>query len=165
MILSLRDPNELQRAVEGAAAALARSSGVPVQLVDVVSLADDERRNLILRATAIRPDAAAQSVILKATRAADHDPAALDAFEKSGLVKEWTATAYLTGHAPGRGHSPTFVAGDATLGLLVFEDLGATLGSLVGPLRTAAPPRPSAGGPQEEFSVHWHHFTTCHRYW
>src|SRR5882672_6111400 len=127
MILSLRDPNELQRAVEGAAAA--------------------------------------QSVIVKATRAADHDPAALDAFEKSGLVKEWTATAYLAGHARGRGHSPTLVAGDATLGLLVCEDLGAPLRSLGGPLRTAAPPRPSAGGPQEEFSVQRHHFTTCHRYW
>lgn len=80
---AVRDPNELQRAVEGAAAALSRATGVPVELTRVVSLADDERRNLILRASAIRPDAAPRSVIVKATRDAGYDPAAPDAFEKS----------------------------------------------------------------------------------
>jgi aminoglycoside/choline kinase family phosphotransferase len=42
------------------------------------------------------------------------------------------ATAFLAQNAPGNG--PVFLGGDAQLGLIVLEDLGKSLGSLVGPL-------------------------------
>jgi hypothetical protein len=127
-------PKEHHRALEGAAAALSRTMGTDVRLVDAVSLANDERRNLILRARAVQPDGMASSVIVKATRATGYNPADPDAFETSGLVKEWAATSYLTRSSRGHRHSPRFLAGDAALGLIVFEDLGADLGSLVRPL-------------------------------
>jgi hypothetical protein len=41
---------------------------------------------------------------------------------------------FLAARAPARGHGATMLAGDATHGILVFEDLGAGLDSLVVPL-------------------------------
>jgi hypothetical protein len=125
---------EQQRVAECAAAALSRSWQTSVLLADVTALSDKKRRNLILRATALRDGGPPRSVIVKATRAADFDATAANAFEESGLVKEWTAAAFLAGHAPAGGHCPDFLAGDAARGMVVFEDLGADLGSLVGPL-------------------------------
>ncbi len=126
--------HEQQRIAEGAAAALSRAWQASVSLVDVTALSNEKRRNLILRATALRDGAPPRSIIVKATRAADFDPLATNAFEESGLVKEWAAVAFLAGHAPNGAHCPDFLAGDAAQGLVVFEDLGANLGSLVGPL-------------------------------
>src|SRR5262249_39348102 len=57
------------------------------------------------------------------------------AFAESGLIKEWAATAFLTARAPGGHNCATLLAGDATRGILVFEDLGAGLGSLADPLQ------------------------------
>jgi hypothetical protein len=119
---------------ERAAAALSRSWRAPVSLLDVTPLSDEKRRNVILRATATGVGRPPRSVIVKAQRAADFDAIAPDAFEDSGLVKEWAAAAFLGDHAPEGRHCPALLAGDAARGLLVFEDLGADLGSLVGPL-------------------------------
>jgi hypothetical protein len=125
---------EQQRVTECAAAALSRSWQASVLLADVTALSDENRRNLILRATALRDGTLPRSVIIKATRAAGFDAMAANAFAESGLVKEWTAAAFLAGRAPNGGHCPDFLAGDAARGLVVFEDLGAGLDSLVGPL-------------------------------
>ena len=111
---------EQQRAI----AAAERALEVPLQ--HVTALSADDRRNLILRAST-----PSRSVIIKATRDKDYRPQAAEAFE-SGLVKEWVATAFLSRHAP--GNAPAFFGGDAELGLIVLEDLGESLGSLVGPL-------------------------------
>ncbi|MPZ33464.1 MAG: phosphotransferase [Rhodospirillales bacterium] len=123
-----------QEIAERAAAALSRSWRAPVSLVEVAALSNEKRRNVILRAMAVSDGPASRSVIIKAQRAADFDATATNAFEESGLVKEWTAAAFLGGHAPDGLHCPALLAGDTARGLVVFEDLGADLGSLVGPL-------------------------------
>jgi Phosphotransferase enzyme family len=120
--------------VAAAAAALATATGAPVRIQAVEALSDAQRRNLILRGKAIRDGHHEQSVIIKATRSASYDSGAETAFEDSGLVKEWAATAFLTARAPGGGHSARLLAGDAARGILVFEDLGTGLRSLVEPL-------------------------------
>ena len=118
-------------AIDSATRALSRAWGSNVSLQDVVALSKEERRNLILRATATVATAPARSVIIKATRADNYDGNAINAFE-SGLVKEWTALAFLAARAA--AGAPAFLAGDAEHGVIVVEDLGADLGSLVGPL-------------------------------
>ncbi len=98
--------------------------GIPLQ--HGRALSNDERRNLVLRA--FTPS---RSIIIKVTRDRSYRPRVAEAFE-SGLVKEWLATAFLARHAP--GNAPAFLGGDAELGLIVLEDLGGSLGSLVAPL-------------------------------
>jgi aminoglycoside/choline kinase family phosphotransferase len=122
-------------AVTVAQAALSRSAGQPVIIRQLADLSGDQRRNLILRASAVRADGAARPVIIKATRSAGYDPAAADAFATSGFVKEWAAATLLTRRGAG-GHpgAPLLVA-DALQGVLVFADLGEALTSLVQPLR------------------------------
>lgn len=121
--------------VAAAAAALSDAWSEPVRIADVSMLSDAERRNLILRGHAVRDGRQTRSVIVKATRAASYDAAAADGFAESGLVKEWAATAFLAAHTVSRHTSATLLAGDSTRGILVFEDLGTDLGSLVEPLR------------------------------
>jgi Phosphotransferase enzyme family len=125
---------EQKRVAECATAALSRLWPVSVFLTDVTALSDENRRNLILRATVSRVGTPPRSVIIKATRATGFDAMAANAFAESGLVKEWTAAAFLADRAPNGTHCPAFLAGDAARGLVVFEDLGADPGSLVGPL-------------------------------
>ncbi len=112
--------DEQARAVAAAEAILGTA------LSEVTALSDGERRNLILRAST-----PARSIIIKATRTKDYDASSAEAFEL-GLVKEWVATAFLSRHAP--GNAPAFLGGNAETGLIVFEDLGAGIGSLVSPL-------------------------------
>jgi hypothetical protein len=100
------------------------SNGSPVTIEYRQSLSNDERRNLIVRASAAYPDGQTQPIVIKATRSAAYDPAASDAFETSGLIKEWAATTLLG----------TLLAADPQQGVLVFADLGAGLPSLVRPL-------------------------------
>jgi aminoglycoside/choline kinase family phosphotransferase len=114
--------------------ALARAWGRSVQIRDVEMLSDEERRNLILRGNAVPAGDHGRSIIIKATRSTNYDPAAENAFEELGLIKEWAAMCFLAARAPRRGHGATMLAGDTRLGILVFEDLGAALDSLVGPL-------------------------------
>jgi len=113
-----------------AAAALARASGRTVALSDVQTVSGEERRNFIARARATYDDGDARSVIVKMTRAPSYDAADDKALASSGLVREWTATAYIAAHAPGRGHGAALLAGDVARGLVVFADLGADLRSL-----------------------------------
>jgi hypothetical protein len=44
------------------------------------------------------------------------------------------AAAYIAAQAPGRGHGATLLAGDVARGIVIFEDLGTGLTSLVDPL-------------------------------
>jgi Phosphotransferase enzyme family len=117
-----------------AARALASLKGTPVRFEAPEVLSDEKRRNLIVRARAVPDAGRAQSVIIKATRSTAYDPYADTAFESSGLVREWVATAYLASRAPGRGHGASFLTGDVAQGMVVCEDLGAHVRSLVDPL-------------------------------
>ena len=124
--------------VRAAEAALSRASGAAVAIADVETLSGQERRNLILRGKTSGPGGA-RSVVIKATRAGDYDAAAENAFAASGLIKEWAATAFLAARAPAGRHGARLLAGDAAQGILVFEDIGAGLGSLVEPLLEGRP--------------------------
>jgi aminoglycoside/choline kinase family phosphotransferase len=121
-------------AVAAASAALSRAWGEAVGIEAVLSFGDDDRRNLVLRAQAVQGAAAPRPIIIKATRAADHDASAANAYQVSGFVKEWVATRYLSRHAPGHSSGPNLLAYDLAHGVLVYDDLGDGLQSLVGPL-------------------------------
>src|SRR5262249_12677333 len=97
-------------------------------------LSGEQRRNFLARATAIDADGHARPVILKATRSPTYNPAAENVFQTSGLAKEWVATALLASRVRGRGHGCMFLAGDVANGILIFEDLGADLATIVDPL-------------------------------
>jgi aminoglycoside/choline kinase family phosphotransferase len=111
-----------------AAEALSRAAGTRVVIDDVRNLGDDQRRNVILRASATDADGASRSIIIKATRAANYDPAAENAYETSGLVREWAASTILAGRTGG------LLAADIAQGVLVFEDYGEERETLVQPL-------------------------------
>jgi hypothetical protein len=133
----LRDLDQ-KDVVVAAETALATSMGETIRIRDIETLSDEHRRNLILRGNAVRDGAQDRPIIIKVTRSGSYDPAAENAFEESGLVKEWAATAFLSALG-GRGHGGLLLAADTTHGLLVFEDLGAGLGSLVEPLLRGRP--------------------------
>ncbi|TMJ00053.1 MAG: hypothetical protein E6G97_20950 [Alphaproteobacteria bacterium] len=133
VVNALRDLDQA-KVITAAAAALATTFGEAVDIRNVRVLSSAERRNLILRGIAIRDSGQDRSIIIKATRSGAYDPTAADAFDEFGLVREWVATAFLSAQAPARGHGALFLAGDVQHGVLVFEDLGAELDSLVGPL-------------------------------
>jgi hypothetical protein len=101
---------------------------------DVEVLSDDERPNFVARAAARYVDGSSRSVILKATRAPDCGSADENVLQASALAKEWVACAFLAARTPGRGHGSALLAGDVAGGIMVFEDLGAQLASLVDPL-------------------------------
>ena len=117
-----------------AADALSRDSGRAGRLGDVEVLSKDTRRNFIARAVAHYADGDTKRVILKSTRSPTYDPTADNVLQKSGFAKEWVACALLAVHARDRGHGAALLAGDVASGLMVFEDLGAGLTSLVEPL-------------------------------
>jgi hypothetical protein len=114
--------------------ALSRAFGGTVVLGEVEVLSNDHRRNFIARAAARYADGSARSVIVKATRSPSYDPGHQTVLQASGLAKEWVACAFLAARAPGRGHGAALLAGDVAGGIMVFEDLGAHLTSLVDPL-------------------------------
>src|SRR5215510_5305791 len=114
--------------------ALSKASGDMLKLVDAEVLSEDGRRNFIARAVARYADGRARSVIVKATRSSAYDPGAANVLQASGLAKEWVACAFLASRAPNRGHGAALLAGDVTNGIMVCEDLGAHLRSLVDPL-------------------------------
>src|SRR5499425_2204791 len=115
-----------------------RPPGDRLKLGDAEVLSEDNRRNFIARTVARYADGRARSVILKATRSSAYDPSAVNVLQASGLAKEWVACAFLASHAPNRGHGAALLAGDVTNGIMVFEDLGAHLRSLVDPLLKGA---------------------------
>lgn len=125
---------DVQEIVACAGEALSKVSSGTVKLEDVKVLSKDNRRNFIARATALYADGSARPVILKSTRSATYDPTAENLFQTSGLAKEWVACAFLAARARGRGHGSALLAGDIARGIMVFEDLGADLTSLVDPL-------------------------------
>jgi aminoglycoside phosphotransferase (APT) family kinase protein len=127
-------PFTLDDAVAVAAAALSHAAAEAVRIDSVLSLGKDQRRNLILRARAVRGETKPRSIIIKATRAADYDAGAVNAYEASGFVKEWAATSYLMRHASGHPFTPNLLAHDLKQGVLVYDDVGDGLPSLVAPL-------------------------------
>jgi hypothetical protein len=114
--------------------ALSKASGGVVKLGALHPLGDPDRRNFIARAIAHSDGANIRSVVVKATRSPTYDPAAESLLQISGLAREWVATAYLAACAPAREHGCALLVGDVPSGLLVFEDLGADVSSLVDPL-------------------------------
>jgi hypothetical protein len=114
--------------------ALSKASGGVVKLGALHPLGDPDRRNFIARAIAHSDGANIRSVVVKATRSPTYDPAAESLLQISGLAREWVATAYLAARAPAREHGCALLVGDVPSGLLVFEDLGADVSSLVDPL-------------------------------
>ncbi len=131
-------PLDLQKVIGLAAEALSRVSGRGCRLEQVQLLSKPERRNLVARAVACDADGKPQRVIVKATRSSGYNPAAENALSESGLVREWVATAHLSTTAPHRDHGAVLLAGDVGRGILVFEDLGENLPSLVDPLLHAS---------------------------
>lgn len=125
--------SEQQDALEVAAAALSDKWGHSVVLDNVQAISNEERRNLILRAVATGQDFPDRPIIIKATRDKGYDPTSPAVFE-SGLAKEWAATAFLTERLAHDRYAPVFLAGNSARGLIVLEDLGAGLPSLVHPL-------------------------------
>ena len=125
---------DLAEVVAAAEGALSSAPGGAVTLSEAQVLSDGQRRNLILRARALADDGVARSVIIKATRSTTYDPDAETVLQTSGLAKEWVASAYLAARAPAASHGAALLAGARQQGVLVFEDLGADLGSLVGSL-------------------------------
>ena len=136
MLLEMTDfrPFTPDDAVASAATALSRAANETVRIESVLSLGKDTRRNLVLRAEAVQGGTKRRPIIIKATRAVDYDASAVNAYEVSGFVKEWAATRYLTRHATGHRLGPDLLAHDLEQGVLVYEDLGADLSSLVTPL-------------------------------
>jgi hypothetical protein len=124
---------DVSEIIAQAASALSNASGSVVKIDEMQPLSNDDRRNFVGRARAIDDTGRVRSVLVKATRSQNYDPAAENALG-SGLVREWVAAAYIAARAPGRGHGAALLAGDVSRGLLVFEDLGTDLSSLVDPL-------------------------------
>ncbi|MEM9441930.1 MAG: phosphotransferase [Pseudomonadota bacterium] len=114
--------------------ALARTSGLAVNLSCLETISGDRRRHLIIRATATFSDGSAERIIIKVTRSKDYDPRADNALQKSGLLREWTSTALLKPWADTGMRVSQFLGGDVDLGLMITRDLGADVTSLVGPL-------------------------------
>src|ERR1700722_381277 len=121
-------------AVRAAEAALSRLDRGPVSIGNAKVLSDGQRRNLILRAVAVGSDGAATPIIIKATRAANYDPSSPEIYQSSGLAKEWAAGTLLARLSGVRSTHAVLLAGDAVQGVLVFEDFGGELASLVHPL-------------------------------
>lgn len=125
---------DVQETLARAGEALSKASGNMLKLDNVEVLGNDNRRNFIARAAAHYVDGGTRSVIVKATRSPTYNPTAANLLQASGLAKEWVACAFLATHASGRGHGSALLAGDLATGVVVFEDLGKHLPSLVGPL-------------------------------
>jgi len=125
---------DTQEVIARAAEALSQAWGQTITFDLVQPISGDPRRNFIARAVAVGHSREGRPVIIKTTRSRHYDPEAEDALQSSGLVREWVATALVSARAPNRGHGSALLAGDVATGTLVFEDLGADLGSLVEPL-------------------------------
>jgi hypothetical protein len=134
---------DVQEILARAGEALAAACGKMLKLGNVEVLSNDDRRNFIARATAHYVEGSARSVIVKATRSPTYNPTAANLLQASGLAKEWVACAFLAAHASGRGHGSALLAGDVAKGVVVFEDLGKHLPSLVDPFSREPRRRPS----------------------
>jgi Phosphotransferase enzyme family len=131
---------DVQEIVVRAGEALSKVSSGTVRLDEVTVLSNDNRRNFIARAAALYADGSSRPVILKSTRSPTYDHIAENVLQTSGLAKEWVACALLAARAHGRGHGSALLAGDVVCGIMVFEDLGADLASLVDPLLKGTAP-------------------------
>jgi hypothetical protein len=123
-----------------ASAALSQVSNEPVVITAVRNLGHDTRRNLILRAHALQSGIEPRPIIIKATRAAAYDADATSVYEISGFAKEWAAANYLARHRSGHWFAPKLLAHDLKRGVLVYDDLGDGLTSLVEPLLNGTRP-------------------------
>jgi thiamine kinase-like enzyme len=129
---SLETIQAIFRAVE---ALLSADRPLPVQLSDLEQISEAGRRNLLLRATIANPPAdLPRTLIVKKVISEQYDPDDVTSWDSMRFLKDWAGVAFLSQVAPERGHGPRFYGGDRTLGLILLEDMGATHGSLVGPL-------------------------------
>ncbi len=127
-------PFNSEDAIAVAAVSLSANWARSVAIDTAQSLGGEARRNLVLRARATADGMDPRSVIIKATRAATYDRNAADAYATSGFVKEWAAASYLARHPVAQPFSPALLADDLDRGVLVYEDVGESVPSLVGPL-------------------------------
>jgi hypothetical protein len=127
-------PFTSENAIAVASAALSHAWARPVRIDGARSLGEDTRRNFVLRAIAVQDGTAPRPIIIKATREAAYDADAVDVYTSSGFAKEWAAASYLGRKANGRTFTPALLAHDLKEGVLVYEDLGEGLPSLVEPL-------------------------------
>jgi Phosphotransferase enzyme family len=114
-----------------AAASLSRTAGELVAITDISVLGEERRRNHVIRAVAQARSGNCQGIVIKATRAADHDASSEDAATKGGIGREWAAASVLD---PESANTARFLAGDAAAGVVVFSDLGADAPWLATPL-------------------------------
>ncbi len=120
------------RAVE---ALLSTDRSIPVQLSDLEQISEAGRRNLLLRATIANPPAdLPRTLIVKKVISEHYDPDDVNSWDSMRFLKDWAGAAFLSQVAPESAHGPRFYGGDRALGLILLEDMGATHGSLVGPL-------------------------------
>lgn len=110
----------------------------PVKLARI-ELIRGRGRHLVLRAFAVLPSGETNTFVIKVTRSATYDAAARDIFYGPGIVGEWAATALLTQSALCGAQVPRFVAGDASMGMIVLQDLGAGLPTLMDLLLASSP--------------------------
>lgn len=108
---------------------------IAVQLSDLEQISEAGRRNLLLRATIANPPAdLPRTLIVKKVISEQYDPDDVHSWDSMRFLKDWAGAAFLSQVAPESSHGPRFYGGDRALGLILLEDMGATHGSLVGPL-------------------------------
>ncbi|MEZ4615130.1 MAG: hypothetical protein R2867_06385 [Caldilineaceae bacterium] len=105
-----------------------------VQLSDLEQISEAGRRNLLLRATIANPPAdLPRTLIVKKVISEQYDPDDVTSWDSMRFLKDWAGGLSQPGCA-GEQPWPTLYGGDRALGLILLEDMGATHGSLVGPL-------------------------------
>jgi hypothetical protein len=90
---------DLPEIMAQAASALSDVSGRTVKVDEMQPLSDDDRRNFVGRARAIDDDGCIRSILVKAPRSQNYDPAAENALA-SGLVREWVLLPILPRELP-----------------------------------------------------------------
>ena len=129
---SLEDIYYIRLAIE---ALLSEGRAVPIQLADLERISEEDRRNLLLRATLASPRGdLPQTLIVKKVVADHYNPDDATAWDTARFLKDWAGAAFLSKVAPAAGHGPRFYGGDRALGFILLEDMGNYHGSLVGPL-------------------------------
>ncbi len=127
-------PLSEEDALAAAQDALSAAERRCIRLSRTERIGDEQRRNLILRASVADGRRPARSVIVKATRARSYDATAEDVYATSGFAKELAALSLLRVRAGMAALAPPLLAADAPRGVLVVDDAGAGLPSLVEPL-------------------------------
>ncbi|MEZ4859976.1 MAG: phosphotransferase [Caldilineaceae bacterium] len=108
---------------------------VPIRLIDVDQISEEERRNRLLRATVENPPPLLpSSLIIKQVVAEQYNPDDSTSWDTRRFFQDWAGAQFLSGLPGDPGHGPHFYGGDRALGFIILEDLGRDHRSLVEPL-------------------------------